>query len=801
MLKQVVVRNWRAFDTAEVALRPGLNVLLGPNGAGKTSLLEAIAYALAGEPSTLSDVRLMARAEGPVDVAVALDLDGTAWEIRRGLGPTHRRGAESLRRAGTTTAEGGEQVAAALERLLGVPGDFFLRILYMPEGDVYRFVADPPLAALDAHLRRVLGLEQLALLDRAAAQVKREISYDRNNLITLAEQAASRAGLLAEGRSRWSGDLAERRRALEAERDRLAAELSTAGQRRRAAEDAVNRTTRAISDLAAIEREQAELLANGDPAAALPALRARCAQLGALIQKLDGTMAEITAEQKLLADQRRLLAARSAADLAAADPQRAARYQELVASISELDGALAAVVAERKALAQRGQSLQARAPADLVADDPVLRERRDERERAIRRLDDSLAAAASERKTLAESTQFLEAHAPGAGVDPVCPVCRQPLPEALRQRLLAENAGRDADLEAQIATLRAERERQVEEARAEAEALKQRLLAEHAAAATTLAEREATLRGQRKALEETLQAETEAARQHLLAEHNARAREGADRLVALRAERENTRTTLEETEKQDGQARDRRRRLDDLAARRQALLPSDATPDTLRDERARLHSEAATARDQEALLAGQLDEVREELATLQGYLQLAAMEGHSPGAIAAKHAAIARRELLAELFATATADTLRRLREGALSEAYGEVERAWGAFSGWTDAQIKPLAKGRLAVQQDGRSLDLAQLSGGERAAFLALLHAHLGRHFGRGGFLVLDEPLEHLDADNGRRLLEHLRRACAEGLLTQVVLATVEADVVRTTIGAGEAHVIELPLRPAART
>ena len=76
MLRRVVVRNWRAFDAAEVELRPGLNVLLGPNGAGKTSLLEAVAFALAGEPSTLPDARLLAREKDtPVDVSVAFALD------------------------------------------------------------------------------------------------------------------------------------------------------------------------------------------------------------------------------------------------------------------------------------------------------------------------------------------------------------------------------------------------------------------------------------------------------------------------------------------------------------------------------------------------------------------------------------------------------------------------------------------------------------------------------------------------------------------------------------------------------
>lgn len=86
-------------------------------------------------------------------------------------------------------------------------------------------------------------------------------------------------------------------------------------------------------------------------------------------------------------------------------------------------------------------------------------------------------------------------------------------------------------------------------------------------------------------------------------------------------------------------------------------------------------------------------------------------------------------------------------------------------------------------------------MSGGERAAFLVLLHAHLSHRFGRGGFLLLDEPLEHLDADNGRRMLECLVRACQEGLLGQIVLATVEADVVRTAVRPGDAHFVQLPL------
>src|SRR5690348_10430274 len=135
MLKQVTARNWRAFDAVDVTLRPGLNILLGPNGVGKTSLLEATAFALAGKPSTLADPKLMVRTDGtPVDVSVALEVEGTGWEIRRALGAGGRQGAETLHRAGAAQANGGAAVDQALADLLGVPGEFYLRILYMPEG-------------------------------------------------------------------------------------------------------------------------------------------------------------------------------------------------------------------------------------------------------------------------------------------------------------------------------------------------------------------------------------------------------------------------------------------------------------------------------------------------------------------------------------------------------------------------------------------------------------------------------------------------------------------------------------------
>ncbi len=800
MLKRVVVRNWRAFDAAEVALRPGLNVLLGPNGAGKTSLLEAVAFALAGEPSMLPDARLLAREEDTaVDVAVAFGLDGEDWEVRRGLSAAHRRGGDLLRRGGASCAEGSAEVTEALERLLGVPRDLFLRVLYMPEGDVYRFLASPPLAAIDAHLRRVLGLEQLAVVDQAAARVKREVGHERANLTSLAEQVAEREQLLAAGRERWGGDLAGHRAALEAERQRLAGERKAVAAERQRRDDQAHRVERTLAELAALDQERAALGAAPDAADELAALRTRCAQLSASIRQLDAALGQATAERKAATEARKALAARKPSELVPDDRAQRRRWAETAEAIRQLDQAIAEVVAQRKAVAEARAALAARPPAELVADDPALREQRAQAEAAIRALDDRSAAIGAERQALAESTQFLLAHAPGAGAEPVCPVCRQPLPEDLRQRLLAENDARDQALAAELAAAGERRQALVAELAAAAAALQARLLGDSDARDAALVERLARLRQQRAGLAADIEAEAAALHQRLLAEGTAREKELAERQIALSTQRESQVAELEAAERREGALRTCQQRLDALAARRAALLPGDTTPETLPAELARLQAERAAAVEQEAALAQADDAARADLAALQGYQQLAAMEGRSPAALARARQALARRELLAELFAAATATTLERLRGGALAGAYDEVRRAWAEFSQWEEVRLALHGKGQLAVRRGARQLELAQLSGGERAAFLALLHAGLGRQFGRGELLLLDEPLEHLDATNGRRLLQHLLRACTAGALRQVVIATVEADVVRGALRPGEAHVIELPLAPLA--
>ncbi|MEY4262365.1 MAG: hypothetical protein RLY88_73 [Actinomycetota bacterium] len=53
LIKHLSLANFRNYKTAEVALKPGVNLLVGPNGQGKTNLVEAVRFL-----STLSSHRV-----------------------------------------------------------------------------------------------------------------------------------------------------------------------------------------------------------------------------------------------------------------------------------------------------------------------------------------------------------------------------------------------------------------------------------------------------------------------------------------------------------------------------------------------------------------------------------------------------------------------------------------------------------------------------------------------------------------------------------------------------------------------
>jgi len=165
MINSVEMVNWRAYDRHEVRFDPGITFIMGANGVGKTTILEAIAYALTGEPSTVGDrTKLLRDPTKLATVRLSFTIDDQTYAVERSQS-SKRAESASLTRVGEhrRLANTHKAVTAEIERLMNVSADFLQRIVYMAEGDVFRFLDQPPGKALDLQIRRVLGLTQLGV--------------------------------------------------------------------------------------------------------------------------------------------------------------------------------------------------------------------------------------------------------------------------------------------------------------------------------------------------------------------------------------------------------------------------------------------------------------------------------------------------------------------------------------------------------------------------------------------------------------------------------------------------------------
>jgi len=746
--------NFRQHADTEIVFGDGITGIIGPNGSGKTSLLEAIAWAIYGNPAARGDKdsirNLRAKARAAVRVELEFGLGSHGYRVERGLNNAE------LYQDGVVVANSLKEVTNRLQRVLGMTHDEFFNTYFTGQKEL-AVLADATRPERAAFLSRVLRHEQLTIAQERVRERRNALGHEVDGLETgLPPQA-------------------------ELEKERKAAETRLAGARKAATTAAAERS-KAQQALAEeeprwqqwVERRERTFSLHGD---------LRVAEQGVVVarqefQRLDKELAEALAAReelrKLDADVAPI--SKLKAELAelerlhredAARREEQAKLTELVRNLGILDRRIAELAEAEAALARATE--EARALAErLEAADNVAREQQAAWVREKEYASTRRAELLKQHEELKDQRDKIER----LGPEGQCPTCLRPL--GAEHRAVLDVLNNQLEAIVTDGTYFKQRIEQLTEPRpavTRAEAARDALREE----ARQASEREGNLRAQ--AGERSRAQKERAGLAKRTQEIDGRM---AARDAGYNAARHNdVRTELA--------------RLEPVALQAAALAARAERAEALVGE-AELAEKSLSARE---------EHVRQlaDAVQAQGFSEpkfQAARERHDRTAHALRAAELAVAETRGELVAAESAvrDTERRAAERAARERtiaerkielrlHNELDRAFSDLRAELNAAMRPeiselassfisdLTDGRyneIEIDEDYRALVLDEaipkpvISGGEedlvnlvlRLAISQMIAARAGQPF---SLLVLDEIFAALDESRRSEVLSLLQR------------------------------------------
>lgn len=146
-----------------------------------------------------------------------------------------------------------------------------------------------------------------------------------------------------------------------------------------------------------------------------------------------------------------------------------------------------------------------------------------------------------------------------------------------------------------------------------------------------------------------------------------------------------------------------------------------------------------------------------------------------------------------ELLEKASSETIEKQRKSKLEPIYRDITDVWNKMKGTEDYKIEIDGSMVPVLFRNNQKFELSQLSGGEKTALLVIIRTVLCRRFMHIGFMLLDEPLEHLDPDNRRRIIDFLVESFEKGWVDQLIVSTFEESLLRKFHGHEKVNVIAL--------
>ncbi|HET7583895.1 MAG TPA: SMC family ATPase [Gemmatimonadaceae bacterium] len=429
-LNQLVLSNFRQHADTRIEFESGVTGIIGANGSGKSTILEAIAWAIYGNPAargTRETIRFhRAGARAAVRVELDFDLGNHRYRVVRGLTSAELY----LDGAPAPIANSITGVTELLTRRLGMSREEFFNTYFTGQKELSVMAAMGP-SERAQFLSHVLGYEKLRAAQRLLREQRSSIAAEIAGLRQGMPDAEQVAAAVRDARARVSNAVARSRAAVDdAARARAAVgavlpRFEAAQRERERMQELLSELRVAEGELASLEREHERIARElGEVATAreeLERMAAELAPFGALqaeFQRLEVLAREEGRRQALLETQRAL----------EAELEQLRQRHEKVSRAPTLEQEVQRALDERR--------------HDLEDADGQLEARRTEWVRDRQEAETKRQALREQFADLKQQRDRLAA----TGPDEPCPTCLRPLGESLRSVMEL--------LDAQIETVR-----------------------------------------------------------------------------------------------------------------------------------------------------------------------------------------------------------------------------------------------------------------------------------------------------------------------------------------------------------
>jgi len=235
MIKSLSIRNWKAFADKRITFSDGITFLVGQNGVGKTTLLDGICLSVTGKSLSVDFQELVRNPQLPAKIHLDLDVNGNQVSITRNFRRDRKLPSEIII-DGKRKGMGWDDLSSSVLDVLSVDDMFFNRLTYMSEGEVFRYLQDPPSEALNARVQDIFGIASLQELKEFNERIVRNVSSSIKDISS--ELKTIRAGKLVEdseitATQEYLDKKKEKEKTIQEERDALSKQIREINEEKR----------------------------------------------------------------------------------------------------------------------------------------------------------------------------------------------------------------------------------------------------------------------------------------------------------------------------------------------------------------------------------------------------------------------------------------------------------------------------------------------------------------------------------------------------------------------------------------